>query len=95
MEKQLLVQIVEAVRDFELWLKPLGVTVSNVFKPHQGRPAAHSIAFKVRTDLTPAEAAAWQAAPGNRRAPPGPEDVFAVCKGRMYMTQTKTPVLTI
>ena len=93
--EELSVQLVEAIRDFTSWLDPLGIKLEGAFMPRQGKPASHSFSYKVRTDLTPAEAAAWAAAPGNRRAPPHPEDVFGVLKGRMYMIKTKTPVLAL
>ena len=73
---------VSHVRDFDAWLKPLGVTLYNAFKSRQGRLAAHSFIYKRRCHLFPRE---LQDLPADRLCGQAHDhDVFALTKGRMH-----------
>ena len=49
--EELFVEIVDHVRDFDAWMKPLGVTLHGCFVSRQGRLAAHSFVYKLRCHL--------------------------------------------
>ena len=90
----LLVQEVQHIRDFDHWLDALGIRLHNAFVSRQGREASHSFTYKIRADLTPREMALLPRR-GGRAAEDHTEDVFAIVKGRMHMTQSQPPLLAL
>ena len=91
--EELFVEIVDHVRDFGAWLKPLGVTLSNCFVSRQGRLAAHSFVYKCRCHLFPGELGRL---PADRLGTKAHEhDVFALTKGRMHGSSFHAPVLCL
>lgn len=91
--EELFVEIVNHVRDFDGWLKPLGVTLSNAFKSRAGRLAAHSFVYKLRCHLFPSE---LDNLPADRLGPNADDhDVFALTKGRMHGSSFHPPVLVL
>ena len=93
-KEDLYAESVSFVRDFEAWLRPLGITLYNTMRGRDDRPTAHAFSMKIRTDLSPREVIAL-GRPRRRGFPDNPEDVFVVCKGRMHMTQAHPPVLAL
>ena len=93
--EELAVQIVSEIHDFEDWLAPLGISLSNCFMTRYGKLSAHSFTYKIRADLTPKEAEAVIKKRRRTGILEHPEDVFCLTKGRMYMTSVKPPVLVI
>ena len=79
LQDDLYAESVSFVRDFEAWLRPLGVTLYNTMMPRAGRPAAHAFSVKIRADLSPREVQDL-GRPRRQCFPDSPEDVFIVCK---------------
>ena len=90
----LLVQEVQHIRDFDNWLDTLGIRLHNAFVSRQGREASHSFTYKIRADLTPREMAMLPRRAA-RAAEEHAEDVFAIVKGRMHMTESQPPLLAL
>ena len=88
--------VLERVRDFQLWLKPLGVHVHNCFMPRLGISPPHSFSFKGRSSLTDAESASLLAGRNvNRGYRVHDLDVFCVVKGRMHHTNPNGPPVLV
>ena len=94
----LLVEEMRVVRDYREWLSALKMTPSGCYMVHAGRgnrtrPAAHSFVYKCYVDLLPKELDQL----GRLRRPSisDAEDVYAILKGRMYMTESHAPVLVL
>ena len=88
------VTYVQNIHDFDEWLGSLGITLKGCFVGRQGRLAAHSFVYKVRSDLSHAQAGAVVKRKGAKQQE-DPGDVFALTKGRMHMSKWKAPVLCL
>lgn len=91
--EKLLVDEVQAVRDFGSWLQPMGVTLFNAFGNRDGVEAPHSFTFKLRSDLS-----AREAVQVSRRAgvESHPGDVMCCVKQYMHdLDLQQPPVLVI
>lgn len=86
--------VLERVRDFQLWLKPLGIHVHNCFMPRLSISPPHSFAFKCRSSLTDAETNTLHPA-CNRGHRVDDLDVFCVVKGRMHHTNPNGPPVLV
>jgi hypothetical protein len=92
-KEELIVEEVEHIRDFDIWLGGLGIQLHNAFVTRNGREASHAFTYKVRSDLT---MAGVNSIPRRRqRIEQREEDVFAIVKGRMHMATTQPPVLAL
>ena len=94
-KEELGVEYVENIRDFDEWLAHLRISLQGCFVPREGRPAMHSFVYKIRADLSPAQMASVKNVPGRAKPEETQMDVFALTKGRMYMTEWKAPVLCL
>ena len=96
--EELVVEEVRHVRDFREWLSGLKITPSGCYMAHKGggnekRPVPHSFVYKCYTDLLPKEVEKIKKP--RRAAISAAEDVYAILKGRMYMTESLPPVLVL
>ena len=80
-----------AVRDFNVWLKPIGVTLSNAFVTREGIFAPHAYCYKLRRDLTSRELKVM----ATKFTAGCPDDVFCVYKTWMHSTDFKGPLLVL
>ena len=94
----LVVDEIRHVRDYRAWLSDLKIAPSGCYMAHAGagsrtRPAAHSFVYKCYCDLLPKELDMIQKP--RRASLSAAEDVYAILKGRMYMTESQPPVLVL
>ena len=92
-QEELVVEYVKHVRNFDAWLDHLPVHLYGSFMPTKEGPAAHSFVYKTRSDLTMKETnqipdSRWQRW---QRYGRNEEDVFAIVKGRMHLTESHPP----
>ena len=91
--EKILLKKLEAIRDWEHWVAPIGVTLYNTFKSHGNKSTAHSFAYKRYADLTSVERSKVRV----RGRQPVDADAFAIVKGRMHhaASDAHPPVLTL
>ena len=89
--EDLVVLALDAIRDFNGFLAPIGITPHNAFVSREGMAAPHAFSFKLRQDLSRREAGMLS----GRGTRAEPQDVLCVYKTWMHSREIKAHVLVL
>jgi hypothetical protein len=89
---ELACHLLSHVRDFKLWMGPLGIKIHNCWMSRNGKVAPHSFTFKLRMDFGSHEQLALQTLPGLE---PNDHDVFCIAKTFMSSKEPNGPPVLV
>ena len=92
--ERLCVEELHGVREFGLWLAPLGITLHNAFVTREHIVAPHAFTFKLKRSLAPRELRQVKQL-GGRDTGASDNDVMCVYKTWMHSTDSRGPLLVL
>jgi len=94
-DEELHVELLTHIRDFELWIRPLGIHPHGCFVSREKIDAPHSFIYKLRMDMSHREVTECARTERVLLFPHSGYDVMCLTKHFMASTTTNPPVLII